>query len=222
MGAEMQLSRILLLLVLSIVAACASREVLQAKSAAPPTGVDFSGYWRLSVDSPADRDRINAAIGQAAGADADIIPLPPDQNRNEPLRARSKSRQPGGGLVRVFLASGEHLKITQTTDGIFISYDRSVVREFRFGENRTVSVGEIVAQRVSGWVGDHYVAETLDKNGMKLTEQLHLAPDRQTLYRDITFRKVDNSEVSIRQTFAWDGSLQGKEGEEPVRHPAGK
>lgn len=216
----MPLSRIVFLLVLHGLTACASREVLEPKNAVAPLDVDFSGYWRLSADSPDARDRINADIGRAAGDDPEIIALPPEQERNRTTRTRPS--RPPAGLVRVFLASGEHLKITQTPHGIFISYDRSVVREFRFGENRTVSVGQIVAQRVSGWVGDRYVAETLDKNGMKLTEELHLAADRQTLFRDITFRKADKSEVRIRQTFVPDSGLTGGEGEEPVRYPAGK
>jgi hypothetical protein len=215
----MQLIRVHVLLVLSVFAACATREVLETKSAAPPPGIDFSGYWQLSADSPADRDRINAAIGQAAGGD--FIPLPPERGRNPPPPTRSSSRKSGGGLVRVFLESGQNLKVTQTADGIFISYDRSVVREFRFGENRTVSVGEIVAQRVSGWVGERYVAETLDRNGMKLTEQLYLSSDRQRLHRHISLRKADQSEVTLQQTFSWDGSLSRKDGEEPARDPAG-
>lgn len=177
------------------------------KSATAPPGVDFSGYWRLSADSPVDRDRINAAIGEAAGGNGDIIPLPPEPSRNQLPAKRTNSRKPGDGLVQVFLKSGQHLKVTQTTHGIFISYDRSVVAEFRFGESRTVSVGEIVAQRVSGWVGDRYVVETLDRNGMKLTEQLYLSSDQQTLHRLIILRKADKSEVTLQQTFAWDGNL---------------
>ncbi len=215
----MQLIRVLFLLALSGLAACATKEVLETKNATPPPRINFSGYWRISTDSPADRDRINAAIGRAAGGD--VIPLPPERSRNQPPPTRANSRRSGDGLVRVFLESGQNLKVTQTADGIFISYDRSVVREFRFGENRTVSVGEIVAQRVSGWVGERYVAETLDRNGMKLTEQFYLSPDRQTLHRHISLRKVDQSEVTLQQTFSWDGSLSANEGEEPVRDPAG-
>lgn len=216
----MQLIRVLFLLVLSGFAACATREVLETKSAAPPPGLSFSGYWRLSTDSPADRDRINAAIGEAAGAD--VIPIPPERNRNQTPPTRTSSRKSANGLVRVFLESGQHLKVTQTADGIFISYDRSVVREFRFGENRTVSVGEIVAQRVSGWVGDRYVAETLDRNGLKLTEQFYLSSDRQMLHRHISFRKADKSEVTMQQTFSWDGSLSAIEVDEAVREPEGE
>ncbi len=202
-------------------AACATREVLEMKGATAPPGVNLSGYWRLSIDSPVDRDRINTAIGQAAGGNGEAIPLPPERSRNQPQASRINTKKSSAGLVRVFLESGQHLKVTQTADGIFISYDRSVVREFRFGENRTVSVGEIVAQRVSGWVADRYVAETLDRNGMKLTEQLYLSSDRQTLHRLISLRKVDQSEVTMQQTFSWDGSLSSTERDGAAPDPSG-
>ncbi len=209
----MQLSRILFLLVLSGIVACATKDVLETKSAIVPPGVDFSGFWRLASDSPVDRDRINTAIGRAAGGNSDLIPLPPERGHDQPPATRPNSRKPKDGLVHVFLEAGQHLKVTQTDYGIFISYDRSVVREFTFGENRTVSVGEIVAQRVSGWVGDRYVAETLDRNGMKLTEQFNLSSDRQTLHRLISLRKADKSEVTLQQTFTWQSNLSSKEGE---------
>jgi hypothetical protein len=218
----MRLSRALYLLAFCWLAACATREVLEIKSATVPAGIDFSGHWRLRTDTPAERDQINTAIARAAGGNGDIIPLPPEGARNQPTQARPRPGKAGGGLVHVFLESGQHLKVTQTSHGIFISYDRSVVREFRFGENRTINVGEIVAQRVSGWVGDRYLVETLDRNGMKLTEELYLSADRQTLHRNISLRKADKSAVNLHQTFDRDGNLASKEGGEPLRDPAGK
>ncbi len=218
----MRLNRLLFLLAVCWLAACATREVLEIKSAVVPAGADISGYWRLRTDSPADRDQINTAIRRAAGESADIVPLPPEGARNQPTQARPPPRRATGGLVHVFLESGQHLKVTQTSHGIFISYDRSVVREFRFGENRTINVGEIVAQRVSGWVGERYVVETLDRNGMKLTEELYLSADRQTLHRNISLRKPDKSAVNLQQTFDRDSDLALKEGGEPLRDPAGK
>lgn len=124
--------------------------------------------------------------------------------------------------MQVFLESGQQLKVTQTIHGIFISYDRSVVREFRFGENRTINVGEIVAQRVSGWVGDRYVVETLDRNGMKLTEQLYLSDDRKTLHRTINLRKPDKSAVNLQQSFDRVSNPASKERDEPLSDLAGK
>jgi hypothetical protein len=77
-----------------------------------------------------------------------------------------------------------------------------VVVEYRFGESRTINVGEIEAQRVSGWDGDRYVVETLDRKGMKLTEQFYLSEDRQTMHRLIVLRNRDSSDVTMRQSFS--------------------
>lgn len=104
--------------------------------------------------------------------------------------------------MQVFLESGERLKITQTSHGIFISFDRSVVEEFRFGENRKINVGAIEAQRVSGWEGERYVVETLDRKGMKLTEQFFLSEDGETLHRLIVLRNKENGDVTMQQSFS--------------------
>ncbi|MEQ9562422.1 MAG: hypothetical protein RLN69_07875 [Woeseiaceae bacterium] len=189
------------LALLVLVAACASQEILEPRSAVAPEFIDFSGNWQLRRDSAADRERINRAISKAAGDNADIIPIPPEAGRSGQGSRRTPPRQ-GGGLVQVFLESGENLKITQTAHGIFISFDRSVVEEYRFGENRTINVGEIEAQRVSGWDGDRYVVETLDRKGMKLTEQFYLSEDGQTLHRLIVLRNRDNTDVTMRQSFS--------------------
>jgi hypothetical protein len=187
---------------LLVAAACATPEILQPKGSIAPEYVDFSGRWQLRRDSAADRERINEAISNAAGGDGNIIPLPPEKRQSAGSSGRRATRRPDGGLVQVFLESGELLKITQTSHGIFVSFDRSVVEEFRFGENRTISVGEIEAQRVSGWEGDRYVVETLDRKGMKLTEEFYLSEDRQTLHRLIVLRNKDSSEVTMQQAFS--------------------
>ena len=101
----------------------------------------------------------------------------------------------------VFLETGSSLKVTQTQHALFISFDRSVVEEFRFGENRIISVGAVEAQRVTGWEGNQLVVETLDKNGMKLTERFRLVDGGNTLQRRITFRSKNHEEESIVQEF---------------------
>jgi hypothetical protein len=186
-----------LLLVCLCIPACATKEVLLTRSAQVPPGVNLSGSWRILKDSSAGRQGIDKAIGRAGG-NTDIIPMPAESGR--PSRSvRSTSSR--GGLVQVFIHTGHNLKVTQTADGIFISFDRSVVEEFRFGENRKVSVGEIVAQRASGWDGNRYVVETLDRKGMKLTEQWYLSSDGHILQRLIVLRMPDKSDVTLRQSF---------------------
>ena len=89
----------------------------------------------------------------------------------------------------------------QTDEGMFLSFNRSRVEEFRFGENRMINVGAISAQRVSGWVGDEYIVKSLDKNGIKLTEKLWLSDSGTTLNREFVFSSKKDPEVVARQTY---------------------
>jgi hypothetical protein len=105
-------------------------------------------------------------------------------------------------LVHVFLETGSSLKITQTDAGIFISFDRSVVEEYRFGESRTVSVGAISAARVSGWEGAAYVVETLDEDGAKLVDVYRLQNGGRRLQRSIEIWHRDKKILGLVQEFA--------------------
>ena len=192
---------VLTLLALPIFAACGSTpELLVAKNPQAPPGVDFSGYWNLRHD-PAN-DAGNSALGRAAAGEG--IYIPPENTRRASGRSRSSRQRSSPGQVRVFLEQGDQLKITQTRDGIFISFDRSVVEEFRFGEQRVISIGEISAQRVSGWEDQEYVVETLDRESMKLTERFSLSQDGQVLRRQIVFRDSELREASMQEVFDRD------------------
>jgi hypothetical protein len=195
----MRCSRAVLYLFVCLLCACAAREILVPKSGAAPAGVDLSGTWRLRKDPGAGQQRINEAIRRTDGVDDRVILRPPDP-QNERNRVTSGSRRNPGGLVHVFLETGTTLKVTQTPEGLFLSFDRAVVVEYRFGENREVGVGPVVADRVSGWEGREYVAETLDQNNMKLTERFALV-NHHTLQRTIVFRSKNNEEETIVQTF---------------------
>lgn len=195
----MRYGNVALCLFACLLAACASREILIPKIGAAPAGVDLSGTWRLRHDAGAEQRRINEAIRRTDGVDDRIIVRPPDrQDERNPVQSRP--RRNAGGLVHVFLEHGTTLKITQTADGLFLSFDRAVVVEYRFGENREVSVGPVIADRVSGWEGREYVAETLDQNSMKLTERLAMI-NNHTLQRTIVFRGKNNEEETVVQTF---------------------
>lgn len=190
----------LIWITLLAIGGCSTPEVLLSKNPEAPPAVDFSGYWNIRKDSEEDRKRVNAAIGRAANGEG--IYIPPDDRRGRSTRSGRSSRSSSEeGQVRVFLENGERLKITQTPGGIFISFDRSVVEEFRFGENRMINIGQIDAQRVSGWEGNEYVVETLDKGGMKLTERFALIEGGLVLRRHIVFRDKDSREVEIEQLF---------------------
>jgi hypothetical protein len=121
-----------------------------------------------------------------------VLLLPGLQLKSRPSWFRAK---------RLFLESGTSLKITQTLHGIFISFDRAIVEEFTFGENRIVSVGPIEAQRVSGWDANEFVAETMDEKGAVLAERWSLAESGTALVRTITVLEKDELVFSTTQIF---------------------
>ena len=162
-----------------------------------PAGTDLTGNWVMREVPREERRRLAEAINKTDGVADDRV-----------FRRRSTGRYRGGsglsvegGLVYVFLETGTALKVTQTQHALFISFDRSVVEEFRFGENRIVSVGTVEAQRVTGWEGDQLVVETLGRKGMKLTERFRLTDGGETLERRITFRSKKLEEETIVQEF---------------------
>lgn len=107
-------------------------------------------------------------------------------------------------LVAVFIEHGQRLKVTQTDFALFISFDRSIVEEYRFGELRQINVGPVAAQRASGWEGGGYVIETLDADAMVLAERYRLSADGERLLRDLDIRRNERQFLSIRQVFQRD------------------
>jgi hypothetical protein len=182
-----RLSRIALLIALSAIAGCAAKEVLQPlpNSSVAPDGVDFSGTWVMRDDESDGQRSINRAVSQVGGSSV-----------NSSSKSGSKN-----GRVQVFLETGSQLKIIQTPDGFFVSLDRSVVEEFRFGENRIINIGEIEAQRVSGWDGPVYTVITLDSNGMKMIDRFWLGDNIDVLLREITFLGRNNEQATVNQFF---------------------
>ena len=175
-------------------------EVLEPRQGTVPIGVDLSGNWLIQTDERSDRRRIRQAIRRTDGNDdLDLVRRP---NRDSADRNRQSSRSGvTGGLAFVFLEIGSFLKVTQTEYGLFISFDRAVVEEYRFGENRIINVGEAEAQRVTGWEGSQLVIETLDKNRMKMTERLSLIESGAVLERTITFRSREGIVETVVQRF---------------------
>ena len=171
-----------------LLTACSSPPVLIAKNAAVPVGVDLSGFWK-------------AQDGVRTGR-----PEESDGIRDELIEVRKvqrsrRQRSSSGVSAHVFLQYGTNLKITQTNFGIFISYDRSVVDEFTFGENRMVEIGPIEALRVSGWEGDAFVVETLDDSGTKLFEAWHLEKGGSELVREIRISKGEKESYLEEERF---------------------
>ena len=174
-------------LVLAI-AACGSRPTLEPRPGGNPQQVDLSGRWILRSG-----DELPVSHEQK-------IRMPKSSARRQVSTGQDRrERRARGVSVHLFLESGTVLKVSQTDYGLFFSFDRAVVEEYNFGENREVSIGPIRAQRVSGWEGLAFVVQTMDEEGHVLTESWQL--DDGTLTRAISIAKGEDVSFSTRQVF---------------------
>lgn len=174
-----------------LVAGCVTHPELAPRPGGNPLQVDLSGRWVLQNG------------GKRSVSNEQVIRIPPSVSArrptyNEPRIRRSRAN---GSALRVFLQSGNSLKVSQTDYGLFFSFDRAIVEEYNFGENRKVNVGPIEAQRVSGWEGREFIAETMDEEGNVLTELWRLEEDGTLLVRDISIGNESEVEFSMQQVF---------------------
>jgi len=184
-------------LLLLALTACGNREVLESYASANQSTVSLAGNWVLQGDSTAIARELSRAIRETDGIRDDRYIAPPRQGRSR----SGTSARAQGRLTYVFFKNADALKITQTPSALFISFNRAIVEEYRFGEMRRISVGEAEAQRVSGWDGPDYVVDTLDRHGMKISERYSLSTDREKLLRKVTFRGRNNESAIVFQTF---------------------
>ena len=173
-------------------AGCAAKPVLLVKGSAVPAGVDLSGNWALTQPPGTQREPDSHRDPE--------IHRPGDSPVRRPESRRS-SRRSSGPSAQLFIEHGSVLKITQTSHGLFISFDRSVVEEFTFGENRVVAIGPVEAQRVSGWEAESFVVQTLDEQGYVLTEVWRLVENGNMLVRDISIARRDKQTSFSRERF---------------------
>lgn len=171
-------------------AACAAPEPLPPKPAEVPAGLNLSGQWQLRQGDADALRQVSEIENRTSGGDASLL------SRS----GRDKRKAKPDYQVHVFLEMGSSLKITQTNFGLFVSFDRAVVEEYRFGEQRLVSVGPIQAERVSGWEQGGYVIETRDEDGAILYEAYRLE-DPDTLVRTLRIDYRNASELDVRQVF---------------------
>ena len=182
-------------LVLIALGACSSREELIPISATVPSGVDLSGQWTLRLADQETMKRIKDAEVAAAGGLEPVVP------KRRPVSGESSRSSNSGAQVHVFLETGTQLKVSQTASGLFISFDRSVVEEYRFGEKRIITVGPVEADRVSGWENSAYVIVTLDKDEAKMTERYQLSRDNEVLTRSIMIVRDGRQQLNLKQVF---------------------
>ncbi len=179
--------RLIGLTALLALAGCAAPILLDPPPTEIPDDIDLSGYWSLQQADSRQEPR--------GATDTLIIP----RDRRAPVR-RSKRSEPGSA-ARVFLESGNELKITQAESALFISFDRSIVEEYRFGVLLDVTVGPIEAQRSAGWVGDTLEIKTLDEDGALLTERWTLQPGGEQLVREVSLVHKDDVLIRGKQMY---------------------
>ena len=177
-------------------AACASspRPTLDPVGDAIPPGVSLAGRWQLRTGADDAEATIRNSGYRSSGGLGDVT-APTRRDRGRPRDVAE------GPSVFVFLRTGSKLKITQTPDGLFISFDRSVVEEYRFREHRIVNVGPIEADRASGWFDGKYVIRTLDAEGALLEESYQLQGDGDALLRSFAIVYEDRQILSVQQVY---------------------
>ena len=175
----------------ALLAACSSAPPLESKGSANTASVDLSGNWTLRVGERLSRPP------PASGEEPIWIPKRTQQRQQRQQRPPRSDRR----AVSVFLETGRTIRVTQTEHGLFVSFDRAVVEEYTFGENRVVSVGPIEAQRVSGWDGEAFVVETMDEEGARLIESWSLGDEGESLLRRISVVKGEDEDFSVEQVF---------------------
>jgi len=195
------------LLTMMVLAGCASapKPQLSPSASLPPEGTSLSGRWQLrdAGEDPLRELTHQGFIG--TGSAQQVIRLSRARNgRGQavvPARESSRRSRHQAALVQVFLETGADVKMTQTEDGLFISFDRSIVEEYVFGEHRAASVGPVIAERVSGWEGAAYLIETLDEDGVLLTERWYLDADARVLRRDVAISEEEDVQFAVTQVF---------------------
>ena len=158
-----------------------------------PPGVSLAGRWQLRADGDDAERRIREAGQKSGGGIGDVV--------SQAKRDQGRRQRGDGPSVYVFLRTGSKLKISQTSDGLFISFDRSVVEEYRFREHRLVNVGPIEADRASGWQDGKYIIQTLDREGALLQETYALEEGGEVLVRTVAIVYDDREVLSLRQAF---------------------
>ncbi len=104
--------------------------------------------------------------------------------------------------AHLFIRNAEIIKITHNKFSLFMDFNRSIVEEYNHNRVEKISIGEASAFRSSGWKGETYYIETLDSNGLKITESFNLSNDGNVLNRKIIYRNEKQEELIITQSFS--------------------
>jgi len=168
-----------------LLAGCSSGPRLPAPSRAYPDVIGFAGRW----------ERINVEMRDSLKPRGIRLKVP---NTNSGAIRVERDDRPGMN-VRNFLEQGGSLRITELDSALLISFDRSVVEEYRYGEQRIINIGQIRAERTAGWQNDTLVISTIDDDDALLKERWRLRG--KLLERVATIRLKDDELLYLRERF---------------------
>jgi len=183
-----------LFFVINILTSCSAPESLSPFNEIQDEHLNIEGIWHFNGKYNESIKIFNKSLSQFMGdrlSNGNIY----STSQNRSIKKLSKYN------AHLFIRNAEIIKITHNKFSLFIDFNRSVVEEYNHNRVEKINIGEASAFRSSGWKGEAYYIETLDSNGLKVTELFSLSDDGNTLNRKIIYRNEKQEEFIIRQSF---------------------
>tara|TARA_B110000438_G_C15669584_1_gene587568 strand:- start:44 stop:640 length:597 start_codon:yes stop_codon:yes gene_type:complete len=191
-----EFSYLFLFLILSL-NGCASIEELDKYNNNSLSEIDLNGNWVFFGKFEDNKKSIASAIKRTNNVNYRGIKTTGVFDGRNTSKVKPNSR----GVAHLFFENTEKIKLTQTKYSLFVNFNRSIVKEYSFGEVKKITIGNVTARRSSGWVNNVYRIDTLDDHGMKITEEYKLFNSSNILERMLIFRDRDLNEISVLQTY---------------------
>lgn len=180
---------------MNIIASCSAPESLSPFNAIQDENLSIEGIWHFNGKYNESIKLLNKSLSQFMG----------DRINNSNIYSTSQNRsikKISKYNAHLFIRTAEIIKITHNKFSLFIDFNRSIVEEYNHNRVEKINIGEASAFRSSGWKGMTYHIETLDDNGLKVTELFSLSDDGNTLNRKIIYRNAKQEEFTITQSFS--------------------
>jgi len=180
---------------INILTSCSAPESLLPFNEIQDENLSIEGIWHFNGKYNESIKHLNKSLSQFMS----------DRMTNGNIYSTSQNRSINKFSkynAHLFIRSAEIIKITHNKFSLFIDFNRSVVEEYNHNRVEKINIGEASAFRSSGWKGMIYHIETLDSNGLKVTELFSLSDGGNTLNRKIIYRNEKQEDLIITQSFS--------------------
>jgi len=177
---------------LILLMSCSTNESLVNYNQNPEELINLEGSWEYTAKHDAQKD-LDAVINRIIGKNS--------KKNIFSSSANQKNNRNSDYVAHLFLRDAKRIKITQTRFAIYIDFNRSIVEEYKNNRVEIIELGEVKAQRSSGWQNDLYLIDTLDDRGMKITETYSLVNQDKNLQRQVIIRDKNANEVIFRRLY---------------------